>query len=92
MKDGETDERLDTVADLLKELIDVMKNGFDRLENKQDQMLEKQDETMSKIDQSRIETTSEIHALRDDFKNHVDARLSNVEYEIAQIKAKIILQ
>lgn len=111
--EGETDERLDTAADLLKDLIGVTINGFDRLENnqkimiekqdqmldkqdqmldKQDQMLDKQDETIGKIDQSRIETTSEIHALRDDFKSHIDARLSNVESEIAQIKEKIMLQ
>jgi hypothetical protein len=55
-------------------------------------MLDKQDETIGKIDQSRIETTSEIHALRDDFKSHIDARLSNVESEIVQIKEKIMLQ
>lgn len=97
--EGETDERLDTAADLLKDLIGVTINGFDRLDNnqkimieKQDQMLDKQDETIGKIDQSRIETTSEIHALRDDFKSHIDARLSNVESEIAQIKEKIMLQ
>lgn len=97
--EGETDERLDTAADLLKDLIGVTINGFDRLENnqkimieKQDQMLDKQDETIGKIDQSRIETTSEIHALRDDFKRHIDARLSNVESEIVQIKAKIMLR
>lgn len=97
--EGETDERLDTAADLLKDLIGVTINGFDRLENnlkimieKQDQMLDKQDETIGKIDQSRIETISEIHALRDDFKSHIDARLSNVESEIVQIKEKIMLQ
>jgi acylphosphatase len=33
---GETDERLDTAADLLKELIHVTKNGFNRLEQKID--------------------------------------------------------
>ncbi|HUV82327.1 MAG TPA: acylphosphatase [archaeon] len=131
--EGETDERLDTAADLLKDLIGVTKNGFDRLENnqkimivnqdqmldkqdqmlgkqdqmlgkqdqmlgkqdqmldKQDQMLDKQDQTIGKIDQTRIEITSEIHALRDDFRSHIDARLSNVESELAQIKAKIML-
>jgi acylphosphatase len=89
--EGETDERLDTAADLLKNLIGVTINGFDRLENNQKIMIEKQDETIGKIDQSRIETTSEIHALRDDFKSHIDARLSNVESEIVQIKEKIML-
>lgn len=32
--EGETDERLDTAAELLKELIVVTKNGFDKVENK----------------------------------------------------------
>jgi len=30
--EGETDERLDTAADLLKELINVTRNGFSGLE------------------------------------------------------------
>jgi hypothetical protein len=47
---GETDERLDTAADLLKELIHVTKNGFDRLEVKQDIMIEKQDVLIGKQD------------------------------------------
>jgi hypothetical protein len=34
--DGETDERLDTAAELLKELIVVTKGGFDRVEKKLD--------------------------------------------------------
>ncbi len=48
--EGETDERLDTAADLLKELIDVTKNGFGRLEKKQDIMIEKQDIMIEKQD------------------------------------------
>ncbi len=94
--EGETDERLDTAAGLLKELINVTKNGFDRLENKQDIMIEKQDimigkqdETMGKIDQSRIEIKSEIHGLRDDFKSHFDKRLTKMEFELTEIKAKV---
>ena len=110
--EGETDERLDTAADLLKELIHVTKNGFDRLENKQDLMIEKQDvmiekqdvmiekqdvmiekqtETMDKIDRSRIEIVSEIRSSRDDFKSHVDVRISMIEQDLAQIKAKVMI-
>jgi acylphosphatase len=48
--EGETDERLDTAADLLKELIHVTKNGFDRFEVKQDVMIEKQDVIIEKQD------------------------------------------
>jgi len=72
---GETDERLDTAADLLKELIHVTQNGFDKLEQK--------------IDQSRIEISSEIHSLRDDLKSHFDERLSKMEIELVDIKAKV---
>ena len=106
VKDGETDERLDTAAEHLKELIHVTKNGFgqvcgkiddlggkiDGVSGKIDGVSGKIDGLGGKIDQSRIETTSEIHALRDDFKSHIDARLSNVESEIGEIKAKIMLQ
>lgn len=91
VSEGETDERLDTAADLLKELIHVTKNGFDRLENKQDVMIEKQTKTMEKIDRSRIEITSEIRSSRDDFKSHVDVRISMIEQDLAQIKAKVMI-
>ena len=105
VNEGETDERLDTAAGLLKELIHVTKNGLDRLENKQDIMIEKQDimiekqdimiekqtETMGKIDQSRIEITSEIRSTKDDFKSHINERFSMIEADIAEIKAKVML-
>lgn len=89
VSEGETDERLDTAADLLKELINVTRNGFSRLENKQDVMIEKQEETMGKIDLNRLEIKSEIHALRDDFKSHFDNRLSKIEFELTDIKVKV---
>ena len=91
VSEGETDERLDTAADLLKELIHVSKSGFDGLENKQDVMIENQIETMDKIDQSRIEITSEIRSTKDDFRSHIDERISMIEHDIAQIKAKVML-
>ena len=50
VSEGETDERLDTTADLLKELITVTKNGFSGLEKKQDVMIEKQDIMIGKQD------------------------------------------
>lgn len=91
VSEGETDERLDTAADLLKELIHVTKNGFDNIGIKQDVMIEKQDETIDKIDKSRIDITSEIRSSRDDFKSHVDVRISMIEQDLAQIKAKIMV-
>jgi len=47
---GETDDRLDTAADLLKELIVVIKDGFNDLGKKQDIMIEKQDVMIGKQD------------------------------------------
>jgi len=59
-------------------------------------MLEKQDETIKSIkslsgsvDQGREEVVAEIKALRDDLKSHFDERLSRLEEEVSQIKAKI---
>ena len=94
---GETDERLDTAADLLKELIHIAKNGFEDVGGKVDQSREEitseihslGDELGGKIDQSREEITSEIHSLGDGFRSHFDERLTNVEFELAEIKAKV---
>jgi acylphosphatase len=45
-----------------------------------------------KIDLNRIEISSEIHTFRDDFRSHFDERISMIERDVAQIKAKIILK
>jgi len=61
VNEGETDERLDTAADLLKELIGATNNGFSTLNNTmtagfnklalgQDKMLDKQDRMLEKQD------------------------------------------
>jgi len=42
-----------------------------------------------KIDQNRIEITSGIHSLRNDLKSLLDERLSRMESELAEIKAKV---
>lgn len=90
---GETDERLETTADLLKELIQVTKNGFDRLEKQQNEILNKIDELGDgrgqKIDKNRVEITPEIHLPGDDFKSHFDERLTKKKFGLGAIKAKI---
>ena len=110
---GETDERLDTAADLLKELIHATNSGFenvggkidhiggkidnlgDELGGKIDHLGDKidilGDELGGKIDQSRIEITSEIRSSKDDFRSHIDERISMIEHDIAQIKAKVMV-
>jgi hypothetical protein len=51
-------------------------------------MIEKQTETMDKIDRSRIKIVSEIRSSRDNFKSHVDVRISMFKQDLAQIKIK----
>ncbi len=103
--DGETDERLDNAVDLFKKLITVTENGFtnlgdkiDRIGDKVDQVGDKVDQVGSKVDQvgdkvdySRIEITSEIHSLREDFNTLFDTRLSKIEYELTKIKDKVMV-
>jgi acylphosphatase len=80
VSEGETDGRLDTAADLLKELINVTRNGFSGLEKKQDIMIEKQDimigtqhETMGKIDNIGIALGTKIDQNRLEIKSEIHA-------------------
>ena len=75
--DGETDERLDNALDLFKKLITVTEDGFSNLGDK--------------VDQSKIEITSEIHSLRVDFNTLFDTRISKIEYELTEIKDKVMV-
>ncbi|VVB87872.1 Acylphosphatase [uncultured archaeon] len=66
------------------------------IDNKQDKMLDKQDQTIkeikgvsSKIDYSREQITSELQSINEGFKLHIDERLSKMEFELAEIKAKV---
>ena len=43
-----------------------------------------------KVDQNRVEIASEIRLSRDDFRSHLDERISIIERELAQIKAKFM--
>ena len=97
--EGETDERLDTAADLLKELIHVTKNGFDRLEVKQDIMIEKQDVMIGKMDQNTSILTDFKNETHQNFnhlskmvaKHDVDAseRFFSIISEISNIKERL---
>jgi len=90
--EGETDQRLDTAADLLKKLIDVTKGGFGELGGKIDGMLEKQDKMLEKQDkmlEKQDETIEEIKNLRYDLKSYLDDRFNKIEKDVSRIKAKI---
>lgn len=74
VKEGGTDERLDTAADLLKKLIGVTNNGFSILNNTmtsrfnklalgQDKILEKQDRMLDKQDSMLEKQDTSINIL-----------------------------
>ncbi len=76
--EGETDSRLDSAVDHLKVLIELTKAGLD-----------KQDDLIEKVDEAKNEITGEIRQLRSDLKPAIEDRLSRIENDMAQIKAKI---
>jgi acylphosphatase len=89
--EGETDERLDNAVDLFKELITITKDGFNNLGDKIDRVGDKVDQVSDKVDQSRIEITSEIHSLRDDFSTHFDTKILKIESELTEIKDRVMV-
>ncbi len=63
---------------------------------KQDMMLEKQDDTIAaigevseKIDGAKEEIVTEIGSLREDLRSYMENKFAKIEYEIAEIKAKV---
>jgi acylphosphatase len=84
---GETDDRLDTAADLLKELIVVMKDGFNDLGKKQDVMIEKQDIMIEKQDVmiGKQDTTIEVlKSVKEDTSN-INNKISSSKEEMKDI-------
>jgi acylphosphatase len=78
--ENKQDQTIDKISDLGKELGD-----------KVDQVGYKVDQVGYKVDQSRIEISSDIHSLKDDFNTLFDARISKMEYELTEIKDKIVV-
>jgi acylphosphatase len=63
---------------------------------KQDMMLEKQDDTIAaigevseKIDGAKEEIVTEVGSLREDLRSYMENKFAKIEYEIAEIKAKV---
>jgi len=84
---GETDDRLDIAADLLKELIVVIKDGFNDLGKKQDVMIEKQDIMIEKQDVmiGKQDTTIEvIKSVKEDTSN-INNKISSSKEDIKNI-------
>ncbi|KAF5424432.1 Acylphosphatase [Candidatus Methanomarinus sp.] len=85
--ENKQDQTIDKISDLGKELGDKI----DQVGYKVDQVGYKVDQVGYKVDQSRIEISSDIHSLRDDFNTLFDARISKMEYELTEIKDKIVV-
>lgn len=96
---GETDSRLDTAADHLKELITAVNNMNDNLGGKMDQMLDKQDLMLQKQDMM-LETQREMADLqhdlldevkdsRKDLKSYLDQRFEKLESDVIEMKAAL---
>ncbi|MCD4844655.1 MAG: acylphosphatase [Methanosarcinales archaeon] len=64
---------------------------IDRVGDKVDQVGDKVDQVSEKVDQSRIETTSEIHSLGDNLNSLFDTRITKIEFELAEIKDKVMV-
>ncbi len=84
---GETDERLDTAADLLKDLIVVVENGFGDLGKKQDVMIEKQDVMIEKQDVmiEKQDTTVEILKSVKEDTSAINNKISTSKEDIKDI-------
>jgi acylphosphatase len=92
-----TYERMDTAARYMREMNSNLGQKIDglgeqlgsKIDGLGEQLGGKIDGLGDKIDQSRIEMASGIHSLRYDLKSLLDERLSRMESELAEIKAKM---
>ena len=92
---GKQDQMLDKQDQMLGKQ-DQMLDKQDQMLGKQDQMLgkmdlmlDKQDNLVDKIDEAKSEIVTEIKDLRSDFKVNIEDRLTRIESDMAQVKAKI---
>ena len=75
--------------DQMLEKQDQMLEKQDRMLDKQDIMISNQEELMEKVVESKEEIVGEIKELRSDLKGSLDERLTRIENDVAQIKAKV---
>jgi len=96
---GETDERLDTGVEYLKELVEVTRDGFCRMDkgfgelgHKMDKMIDKQDVMIDKqdkmIDKQDV-MIDEVRGVRFDLKHYMESRFDRIEGEIGEIKGAL---
>jgi acylphosphatase len=85
-----TYERMDAAARYMREMNSNFGSKIDNVSVKIDDLGTKIDTVGDKVDQNRIEISSEVRLNRDDFRSHLDERISVLEHELAQIKAKMM--
>jgi acylphosphatase len=89
---GETDSRLDTAAEYLKDLVvgvNKINENLGGLGGKMDQMIDRQDQMLYKQDQmlnKQDATIGEIQALRTDLKGYMDMRFKRIEADLSELK------
>jgi acylphosphatase len=76
--------------DVLGGKMDSLGGKIDVFGGKVDSFGGKIDVLGNKIDTARVEITSEIRFSRNNFKSHLDERISIIERELALIKSKVI--
>jgi len=89
-----TYERMDAAVRYMREMNSNLGNKIDQnnvgIREMNSNLGQKMNEISNKIDQSRTEITSEIRLNRDDFRSHLDERITNIERELTLIKEKVM--
>jgi len=96
---GETDQRIDQAAELLKELISVNKDVLVEIKatrddlkaeivGVKDQVKSSGDLLAERIDSSREEISHGIYNIRTDLRDDLKDRLIKIEADVSQLKAK----
>jgi acylphosphatase len=89
VSEGETDERLDRAAELMKELIEVNRSGFSSLKADTSAMLEKQDKMLEKQDMQTEITKNGFNDMRKgfaDLKEEIAKSYADVKEEIHMLR------
>ena len=96
---GETDQRLDEAAELLKQLIDVNKDVLKEIKatrddlrteigGVRDQVKSSGDLLAARIDSAKDEIAASIDDIHSDLRDDLKERLVKIEADVSQIKAK----
>ena len=87
--EGETDERLDTGVEYLKELVEVTRDGFDRMESQMESGFGELGHKMDKMLDKQDVVIEEVRGVRYDLKHYMESRFDRIEGEIGEIKGAL---